>query len=81
MVEVVYTEDFKRSIQKLDNSIRGKVIKQITKIIEDPETGKPMRFDKKGTRELYVSPFRLSYSYDKNLNLIQFLGFYHKDEQ
>ncbi len=40
-----------------------------------------MRNIRKGTRELYVKPFRLSYLYDEEKNLIIFLSFYHKDNQ
>ena len=36
---------------------------------------------RKGTREVYVGSFRLSYAYRKEKNTIEFLEFYHKDEQ
>src|SRR3989338_7573481 len=53
----------------------------IKKIKDDPEVGKPMKYDRKGTREVYSGSFRLSYLYDKNKDLIYFVAFYHKDEQ
>jgi len=40
-----------------------------------------MRHDRKGTREVYIPPFRLSYGYDKNSDSLTFLTIYHKDEQ
>jgi len=40
-----------------------------------------MRYVRKGTRELYIGPFRLSYAYLKDENKIIFLDPYHKDEQ
>src|SRR3989344_2073429 len=49
--------------------------------IENPEVGKPMMYDRKGTREVYVKPFRLSYAYIKHENKIIFLDLYHKDGQ
>ena len=55
--------------------------RDITKIINDPEIGKPMRFDRKGAREVYVPPFRLSYNYDKEQEILYLLEVYHKDEQ
>ena len=55
--------------------------KRIIKIINDPEVGKPMRFGRKGTREVYIKPFRISYYWSKDENLIIFLDIYHKDEQ
>ena len=38
-----------------------------------------MRYSRKGTREVYVPPFRLSYYYADDK--IIFLDLYHKDEQ
>ena len=64
-----------------DNLLKSKVKKQISKIIDSPEIGKPMRYAKKGTREVYVTPFRLSYLYIEKENKIVFLDLYHKDEQ
>ena len=81
MVTVDYDPEFKRIYEKLDKSIKGKVEKQIGKIISNPETGKPMRFARKGTREFYISPFRLSYIFIKEENKIVLLDLYHKDKQ
>ena len=50
-------------------------------IIENTEIGKPMKFARKGTREVYISPFRLSYAYIKEKNEIIILNLYHKDKQ
>jgi len=72
---------FERIFEKLDNTIKEKVKKQIRKIIDNPEIGKPMRYVRKGTRELYVKPFRLSYSYIVEDKKIVLLDLYHKDEQ
>lgn len=83
MVRIVdKTKEFERTVKKIrDELLREKVYKQITKIIENPEIGKPMRYSRKGTREVYISPFRLSYSYIKEEDRIIFLALYHKDEQ
>ena len=56
-------------------------MKQVKKISENPEVGKPMRYGRKGTRELYVPPSRISYSFDKQAELLIFLDIYNKDEQ
>ena len=61
--------------------MKQKVIKQIKKISENPEVGKPMRYDKKGTLELYIKPFRLSYEYLKDKNIVYVLDLYHKKKQ
>lgn len=83
MVEYIVDcdDNFKKIISKLDQSMKIKVKKQIKKIIENPFVGKPMRNVRKGTREVYVKPYRLSYYFNKNENLIIFLDFYHKDKQ
>lgn len=79
--EVIRPEHFLRQLTKLDKSLLDRVEKIVVKIIAEPEIGKPMRFDKKGTRELYIGSFRISYIYNKNKDIIIFLDIYHKDEQ
>ncbi|HKZ34234.1 MAG TPA: type II toxin-antitoxin system RelE/ParE family toxin [Candidatus Nanoarchaeia archaeon] len=64
-----------------DNLLRERIKKQIEKIIQNPEVGKPMMYNRKGTRELYVNPFRLSYAYIKSEDRIILLDLYHKKEQ
>ncbi len=82
MVTVAYDPLFKKSVKKIkDELLKLKIKKQIAKIVENPDIGKPMRYSRKGTREVYISPFRLSYMYLKNEDKIVFLDLYHKDEQ
>ena len=82
MVVVAFDASFEKVIRKLkDNTLKGKVKKQIMKLMEFPEIGKPMRYARKGTREVYVSPYRLSYSYIENEDKAIFLDLYYKDQQ
>jgi len=82
MVKVIFIDKFKKTFSKIkDSLLKERIIKQIEKIKINPEAGKPMRNVRKGTRELYIKPFRLSYTYIKNENKIIFLEFYHKDSQ
>jgi mRNA-degrading endonuclease RelE of RelBE toxin-antitoxin system len=82
MVAVAYGKRFERTIKTIkDQGLKERVKKQIVKIMENPEIGKPMRFIRKDTREVYVPPFRLSYAYLKEEGKIVFLEVYHKDEQ
>ncbi len=82
MVEVIYDEHFQRTVSKIkDGEIQNSIKNKIRKIIQDPEIGKPMRNIRKGTREVYVGSFRISYNYNKDKEIIDFLDFYHKDEQ
>ncbi len=80
-MKIKESDSFKRIKSKLDKSYLERVEKLIRKIILNPEIGKPMRHDRKGTREIYAKPFRLSYFYDFNQDALTFLDFYHKDEQ
>ncbi|MDO8623027.1 MAG: type II toxin-antitoxin system RelE/ParE family toxin [archaeon] len=82
MLNIQYGSNFLKTISKIkDNSIREQIKKQIIKITENPEIGKPMRYDRKGTREVYVQPFRLSYVYLHEEEKIIFLEIYHKKKQ
>ena len=82
MVKISYLPLFERIFRKIkDNRLKEKILKQLEKIRENPEIGKPMRFDRKGTREIYIQPFRLAYIYTKPQEEIIIVDFYHKDEQ
>ena len=83
MVEYIIDCDdsFKKLYVGLDNSLKIKVRKQIIKIRNNPLVGKPMRHLCKGTREVYVKPYRLSYYFNKDDGIIILLDLYHKDKQ
>ena len=82
MLDVEYKEGFLKAVSKIkDATFKERVKKQVEKIIENPEIGKPMRYSRKGTRELYVAPCRLAYAYMANENKLVFLDIYHKDKQ
>jgi len=82
MLIIDYKKDFLRKIGKIKNqTFKERVVKQVERIIENPEVGKPMRYSRKGTREVYVQPYRLSYAYLKAENKLLFLEIYHKDLQ
>jgi len=82
MVEIIFIDKFKQTFSKIkDSLLKEKIIKQIEKIKTNPKVGKPMRNVRKGTRELYIKPFRLSYEYFRNKNLVYILDIYHKKKQ
>lgn len=77
-----YKKDFLKTISKIkDVASKEKIKKQVEKITDNPEIGKPMRYERKNTRELYIKPYRIAYAYDKQEGSIIFLEIYHKDEQ
>jgi len=82
MVEILFDDNFKKLFLNLnDKLLKTKIIKQIEKIKINPKVGKPMKNIRKGTRELYIKPYRLSYKYYIDKNIVEILDLYHKDEQ
>jgi len=81
MVTLRTSEKFERAVDKLDNSLKLHLDKLIKKVISNPLIGKPMRYNRKDTREVYLASFRLSYMYDENSDILFLLELYHKDEQ
>jgi len=82
MVTVAYDPHFEKTIRKIkDVQLKDRVKQQILKIIDNPDVGKPMRYTRRQTREVYIPPFRLSYFYDREQDTVVFLALYHKDEQ
>ena len=82
MLTVEYSDELLKIIRKIkDLSLKEKIKKQIKKIIEQPQIGKPMRYSRKGTREIHIGPYRVAYAYVKEKNRIIFLDLYHKDKQ
>ncbi len=80
MVTVIFDSFFEKDFRKIkEAAIKERIIKPISKIRENSEIGKPMRFDRKGTRELYISQFRLSYKVEGDI--VYILALYHKDLQ
>lgn len=77
--EVIRTHKFKASFTKLkDRKTKDRVIKQIEKIIENPDVGKPLRYGLKGERSVRVSPYRLVYSIEGET--LYLLRFFHRGE-
>jgi len=82
MLTIEYRETLLKTISKIkDYAAKEKIKKQIKRIVENPEIGKPMRYTRKGTRELYIGSYRLAYAYFKDKERLIFLDIYHKNEQ
>jgi len=80
LVVVIFDLLFEKNFKKIKNSsLKKKIIAQISKVKDNSEVGKPMRYGRKGTRELYISPFKLSYKLEENK--VYILALYHKDFQ
>tara|TARA_B100001971_G_C17665843_1_gene275084 strand:+ start:153 stop:398 length:246 start_codon:yes stop_codon:yes gene_type:complete len=64
-----------------NKELKKRIFKQVEKMIKNPDVGKPMKHERKNTREVYIKSLRLSYMYSKEKNRIILLDLYHKDEQ
>jgi mRNA-degrading endonuclease RelE of RelBE toxin-antitoxin system len=76
-MKIIPSNEFVRETKHLDNFLREKLEKQIRKIIENPEVGKPLKY-RRGERCLYVWPFRLIYAVRGNELIL--LKFEHRDK-
>ena len=77
--KINHTLIFEKKFSKIKNiGFKAKLIKLMKKV-EDNQVGKYMSGKRKGTKEVYLSPFRLAYLVEGNT--LTFLDLYHKDEQ
>ncbi len=64
-MEIIFSDEFKKDFRKIkDKEIRLKIIKQIKKLSEQPESGKPLKHDLKNHRSLRIPPFRIIYRFE-----------------
>ena len=75
MVKIIPSKQFIHNTKHLDNFQREKLEKHIKKIIQNPNSGKPLKYSR-GERTLYVKPFRLIYSF--RVNELILLKFEHR---
>ena len=79
VMEAVFTDAFERSVRKIkDASIKERVKGHIRRILENPNIGKPLRFQRKGERSVRMPPFRLIYALGGNA--VYFLDFDKRDK-
>ncbi len=71
---IIYTDKFERDVRRIrDNLVNERISKQIEKIVEDPEVGKPLRYGLKGEWTVRVKPYRIIYAIqDDKLILLRF---------
>ena len=78
-MKVIYTEEFKRDVRKVkDKTIQGRIKKTVQKIKDNPEVGKPLRYDLFGFRSIKIPPFRILYEFREDLIILH--KFEHRDE-
>ncbi len=72
---VVYTNRFEKNLKAVkDRKMKERIAKQLKKIIRNPGAGKPLRFDMKGEKTVYIKLYRLVYYVEgEKLILLRFL--------
>ena len=77
-MHIAYTHEFRRGIKKVrDKAMQGKVKKIVQKIIDNPEVGKPLKYELEGLRSVRVPPFRILYEHTGDCLI--FHTFEHRD--
>jgi len=70
-MDILFSEEFREEYRKIkDNQMRLSVIKQIKKLEQNPEAGKPLSHTLKGYRTLRVSPYRIIYRIEQEKIII-----------
>ena len=70
-MQIIFSEEFRKEFKKIKNkATRLKIIKQLKKLAQVPESGKPLRYNLKGHRTIRVVPFRIIYRIEKDSLII-----------
>ena len=70
-MDIIFSEEFKKDFQKIkDKTTRLRVVKQLKKLQENPETGKPLQHQLKNHRSIRIPPFRIIYRIEGNTLII-----------
>jgi mRNA-degrading endonuclease RelE of RelBE toxin-antitoxin system len=78
-MKVIYTEEFKRDVRKVkDKKIQDRIKKMVKKIKDNPEVGKPLRYDLFGLRSIKNPPFRVLYEIQRDSIILH--KFEHRKE-
>lgn len=79
MVRLLWTQKFEQEFSHVkDSATREKILKQIRKIHERPDIGKPLGYSLKGERTIYIKPYRLIYSFANDTLIL--LRFEHRKD-
>jgi len=77
--EIIWTQKFEDDFKKVrDKATQEKLEKQIKKISENPDFGKPLRYDLKDERTIYIKPYRLIFKVEADKLIL--LRFEHRKE-
>jgi len=73
-MEIIFSDDFKKEYKKIkDKATRLKIIKQLKKLSNEPEVGKPLKHNLKNHRSVRIKPHRIVYRIEnKNIVIVCF---------
>ena len=76
---VIWTDKFERELRKVrDKELKARARKRIKEVVENPEIGKPLRFELKGERSVRIPPYSLIYAVKGDT--LYLLRFEHRKE-
>ena len=76
---IIITQKFENDIKHVrDSAIKQKIKKQINKLVNFPNSGKPLKYALKGERTIYITSYRLIYSVSGDVLFL--LRFEHRKE-
>tara|TARA_Y100000310_G_C20507014_1_gene726913 strand:- start:518 stop:763 length:246 start_codon:yes stop_codon:yes gene_type:complete len=70
-MEIIFSDKFKKEFKKIKKKdVRLRIIKNLKKLNQDPEVGKPLKYDLKNHRSIRIAPFRIIYRLEKDKIII-----------
>lgn len=70
-MKLIYTEEFKGDLRKIkDKKIQIRIKKLIQKIIDNPEIGKPLKYELFSLRSVRIPPFRILYELNGDITIL-----------
>jgi mRNA-degrading endonuclease RelE of RelBE toxin-antitoxin system len=70
-MEIIFSEEFRAEFKRIkDKATRLKIIKQLKKLSEIPDAGKPLKYELKNHRSIRITPYRIIYRLESDKIII-----------
>jgi len=70
-MKIIFSKEFKKDFKKIKDKQTGlRIIKQLKKLSEQPEAGKPLKNKLKNHRGIRIPPFRIIYRIEQDKIII-----------
>lgn len=80
MYEVVLTREAEKQLKSIDKRYQKAIAGALLRLGENPNSGKPLAYDLKGSFRIRVSRYRIVYNIDLGKNQIQVLTIEHRKD-